>query len=395
MGAASSTHTLRRAALLAEAGACGAASVLVFGFGSALGAGTRSHGALRYLSGWDGHESPSLLALSPSGSSLVVGSPFLMPLARGLPADLAVIDARPADWHRVVGDMGLPGPVATVGFDEMPAALHARLAPLAGGPSLDERAARLRLRKDASEIAAHRAAARLCDDLFARLGPELARRSSAADIQVELEAHARRGGADYCRTWLTIRPQADYCRYWPAETASFPEPGDQVLLGIALTIDGHWGHGIRMGAIGPLAPEHAALHGLVEDMMAAALGALRPGLPLAGVEAAMEQTLRASGMMDAHPGLRRFRNGHGLGHSYEEPILTDAFPQHFDTSGTVTSAASDVTIAPGMLLEIHPNLFIPGVGGAALGEMLLVTEAGIDSLLTFPRSPVDWAWAWA
>lgn len=391
MGAASSTHTLRRAALLAEAGACGAASVLVFGFGSALGAGTRSHGALRYLSGWDGHESPSLLALSPSGSCLVVGSPFLMPLARGLPADLAVIDARPADWHRVVGDMGLPGPVATVGFDEMPAALHARLAPLAGGPSLDERAARLRLRKDAAEIAVHRAAAQLCDDLFARLGPELARRSSAADIQVELEAHARRGGADYCRTWLTIRPQADYCRYWPAETASFPEPGDQVLLGIALTIDGHWGHGIRMGAIGPLAPEHAALHGLVEDMMAAALGALRPGLPLAGVEAAMEQTLRASGMMDAHPGLRRFRNGHGLGHSYEEPILTDAFPQHFDTSSTVTSAASDVTIAPGMLLEIHPNLFIPGVGGAALGEMLLVTEAGIDSLLTFPRSPVDWA----
>lgn len=391
MGAASSTHTLRRAALLAEAGACGAASVLVFGFGSALGAGTRSHGALRYLSGWDGHESPSLLAMSPSGSSLVVGSPFLMPLAGGLPADLAVVDARPADWQRAVQNMGLPGPVATVGFDEMPAALHARFASLADGPSLDARAARLRLCKDAGEIAAHRAAARLCDDLFARLGPELARRSSAADIQVELEAHARRGGADYCRTWLTIRPQADYCRYWPAETASFPEPGDQVLLGIALTIDGHWGHGIRMGAIGPLAPEHAALHGLVEDMMEAALVALRPGLPLAGVEAAMEQTLRASGMMDAHPGLRRFRNGHGLGHSYEEPILTDAFPQHFDTSGTVAAAASDVTIAPGMLLEIHPNLFIPGVGGAALGEMLLVTEAGIDSLLTFPRSPVDWA----
>ncbi|MEP9353002.1 M24 family metallopeptidase [Xanthobacter sp. KR7-65] len=315
----------------------------------------------------------------------------MMPLAGGLPADLTAIDARPADWDWAVRKMGLPGPVATVGFDEMPAALHARLAPLAGGPSLDERAARLRMRKDADEIAAHRVAARLCDELFARLGPELARRSSAADIQVELEAHARRGGADYCRTWLTIRPEADYCRYWPAETQSSPQPGDQVLLGVALTVDGHWGHGIRMGAIGPLRSDHSALHSLVEEMMAAAFEALRPGLPLAGVEAAMEQTLRASGLMDAHPALRRFRNGHGLGHSYEEPMLTDAFPQHFDTSGTVAAAGSDVTIAPGMLLEIHPNLFIPGVGGAALGEMLLVTETGIDSLLTFPRPPVAWA----
>ena len=384
-------HLDRRAALLAEAGAHGAACVLVFGFGSALGAGTRSHGALRYLSGWDGHESLSLLVVSPAGAHLLVGSPFMMPLAGRLAAGLTVIDARPSHWHRVLRDMALSGPVATVGFDEMPAALHARLAPLADGPPLDAAVARLRLRKDAGEIAAHRAAARLCDDLFARLGPALARRSPAADIQVDLEAHARRGGADYCRTWLTIRPQADYCRYWPEETGASPEPGDQVLLGIALTVDGHWGHGIRMGAIGPLKPDHAALHGLTEAMMAAALDALRPGQPLAGVEAAMERTLRASGIMDAHPGLRRFRNGHGLGHSYEEPLLTDVFPQHFDLSGASAATAVDVTIAPGMLLELHPNLFLPGVGGAALGEMLLVTETGTDSLLTFPRSPVAWA----
>lgn len=392
MGAAAhSPHTGRRAALLAEARACGAASILVFGFGSALGAGTKSHGALRYVSGWDGHESPSLLVVAPTGSSLLVGSPFMIPLARRLPADLTVIDARPANWDRAVRELSLPGPVATIGFDEMPAALHARLAPLADGPSLDERAAWLRLRKDAGEIAAHRAAARLCDELFGRLGPELMRRSTASDIQVELEAHARRAGADYCRTWLTIGPQADYCRYWPAETAASPEEGDQVLLGIALTIDGHWGHGIRMGAVGPVRPDHAALHGLVESMMEAALGALRPGHPLAAVEAAMEQRLRESGSLNAHPGARRFRNGHGLGHSYEEPVLTDAFPQHFDTSGTDTAGGSDVIIAPGMLLEIHPNLFIPGIGGAALGEMLLVTEAGVDSLLSFPRSPVAWA----
>ncbi|BCB21568.1 M24 family metallopeptidase [Bosea sp. ANAM02] len=381
----------RRDALLRLARDHGADSAAIFGFGSALGAGSASHGALRFFSGWDGHESLSLLLVTPAGARLLLGSPFMLPLALESRPDLVVEYVPPLDWGTALAAR-LPGAsLATVGFGELPRQVDAALTRdgVAIGLALDEAAARLRLAKDAHAIALHREAAALCDVLFGRLGGELARRLPAWEVQLNLETEARRQGADYCRTWLTVAPAADYPRYWPAEARRVPEPGDQVLFGVALTVDGHWGHGIRMGGIGPQKAEHHELAGHVEAMLEAGLSALRPGLPLGGAEQAMEAVL--AGRVDAQDRrrLRRFRNGHGLGFSYEEPLTTGVFRQHFDP-GAPPAATSDLALAPGMILELHPNLFVPDLGGAALGEMVLVTPAGPECLLHHPRVCQSW-----
>lgn len=381
----------RRNALLHLARDHSAENVAVFGFGSALGAGSASHGALRFFSGWDGHESLSLLLVSTEGARLIVGSPFMLPLARETRPDLTVEYVPPLDWGKALAAR-LPGvPFATVGFGELPRQIDAALTRngVAIGPALDDAAARLRLIKDAHAIALHRDAAALCDLLFGRLGAELAGRRPAREIQLSLETEARRQGADYCRTWLTVAPAADYPRYWPAEARRVPEHGAQVLFGVALTVDGHWGHGIRMGSIGPQKPEHRELAGHAEAMLEAGLAALRPGLPLAGAEQAMEAVLAERVDARDRERLRRFRNGHGLGFSYEEPLTTAIFRQHFDPDAP-PAAASDLMLAPGMLFELHPNLFVPDLGGAALGEMVLVTPDGPQCLLRHPRACQSW-----
>ena len=381
----------RRAALLRLVRDHGADSVAVFGFGSALGAGSASHGALRFFSGWDGHESLSLLLVTQDGAHLLVGGPFMLPLARELRPDLKVEHVPPFAWGGRLAAWAKGASVATVGFGELPRQVDATLtaAGFAAGPSFDEAAARLRLVKDAAAISLHRDAASLCDMLFGRLGAELAQRRPAWEIQLNLETEARRQGADYCRTWLTAAPAADYPRYWPAEARRVPEYGDQVLFGIALTVDGHWGHGIRMGSIGPQKPEHRALAGHVEAMLEAGLAALRPGLPLAAAEQAMEAVLAERIDVRGRQNIRRFRNGHGLGFSYEEPLTTAVFRQHFDP-GAPPAAASDLALASGMLFELHPNLFVPALGGAALGEMVLVTPDGSECLLRHPRACQSW-----
>lgn len=381
----------RRSALLDLARASGAQGVAVFGYGSALGAGTASHGALRFFTGWDGHESLSLLLVTVAESRLLVGSPFMLPLARERLPKLPTAHVQPLDWGKAIAARLNGASIATVGFGELPRQVDAGLRRhgLGDGPPLDDAAARLRLVKDAAAIRLHRDAAALCDELFSRLDGELARRLPAWEIQLNLETEARRRGADYCRTWLTIAPAADYPRYWPAEARQVPERGDQVLFGIAVTVDGHWGHGIRMGSIGPQKSEHRDLAGHVEAMLEAGLAALRPGLPLAGAEQAMEAVL--AGRVDARErsGFRRFRNGHGLGLSYEEPLTTGIFRQHFDPDAP-PAAASDLALAPGMLFELHPNLFLPTLGGAALGEMVLVTPDGPECLLRYPRTCQSW-----
>jgi Xaa-Pro aminopeptidase len=381
----------RRNALLHLARDHGAENVAVFGFGSALGAGSASHGALRFFSGWDGHESLSLLLVSAEGARLIVGSPFMLPLAREARPDLTVEYVPPLDWGRALAARLSGAPFATVGFGELPRQLDAALTRngVAIGPALDEAAARLRLIKDAHAIALHRDAAALCDLLFGRLGAGLRGRRPAWEIQLSLETEARRQGADYCRTWLTTAPAADYPRYWPAEARRVPEHGDQVLFGVALTVDGHWGHGIRMGSIGPQKPDHRGLARHVEAMLEAGLAAMRPGLPLTGAEQAMEAVLAERVDARDRQRLRRFRNGHGLGFSYEEPLTTAIFRQHFDPDAP-PAAASDLTLAPGMLFELHPNLFVPDLGGAALGEMVLVTPDGPQCLLCHSRACQSW-----
>lgn len=382
----------RRDALFALARQRALGAVVVFGHGSALGAGTASHGALRFLSGWDSRESPSLLVITPDRTHLLVGSPFMLPLARQLRRDLVIHDVRPDGWGAVLATLLPSGEaVGTIGFAEMPLRIHDAMVGVRPGrdPSLDLELSRLRLLKDEVQLRRHRAAAALCDELFAALGKELSNRRPAWQIQLDLETQARRNGAEYCRTWLTIAPEADYCRYWREETERIPEPGDQVLLGVALTLDGHWGHGIRMGSIGPQKPEHAALAAQVEAMLVAGMAALRPGLPLAGVEAAMEARLRDGALLAAHPDMVRFRGGHGLGFSYEEPLLTEAFRQHFDRAAP-PATDHGIELAGGMLFELHPNIFLPGLGGAALGEMVLVTPEGPECLLRFPRACAVW-----
>ena len=41
-------------------------------------------------------------------------------------------------------------------------------------------------------------------------------------------------------------------------------------------------------------------------------------------------------------------------------------------------------------MEIHPNVFVEGVAGAMVGDMVPVTENGCEILNEFPRDLISW-----
>jgi Xaa-Pro aminopeptidase len=120
-------------------------------------------------------------------------------------------------------------------------------------------------------------------------------------------------------------------------------------------------------------------------MHAAALDKLRPGEDLCEANAAMIQVLRRY-YRDGEA--RTSRLAHGLGYSYEDPVVTLAFPNPWDVKPGCKP--DPVEIRPGMLMELHPNLFVPDVAGAMIGDMVLVTETGHEILTEFPRGLIDW-----
>jgi Xaa-Pro dipeptidase len=194
------------------------------------------------------------------------------------------------------------------------------------------------------------------------------------EIQAELDCFARASGAETCRTWLTVGPVPDRCRFTPYENQNVPREGDQVLLGIMVLLHGHWGHAIRTGAIGRPTPAAERLFADVEGLHAAMFAALRPGVDL--------RVVGNAGVLPAADGLFQFRSGHALGHSYEDPTGTPEFPQPYEG---LPSPAQFATAQPGMLFELHPNLFIANEGAASIGDMVLVTGDEPEYLTNHPR----------
>ncbi|MDX5402072.1 MAG: M24 family metallopeptidase [Rhodobacterales bacterium] len=379
-------HSRRRADLLRRLGG----PVAVFGMGGALGAGSKSHGALRYLTGWDGHESAALLVLTPQRSRLILSSPFMVPVALEMVPELAPVHGPATAWPDLLQEVLPVGQIGLVGMDELPTGIAQSLGPMIR----DDRVAQhhldqMRLIKEPAALAMHREGAAICDAMFAHLPTVLRPGRPVVEAQRALEALALSRGADHCRTWLTVRSEADRPRYWPEENLAPVSAGDQVLLGIALTVDGHWAHGIRMGAVGEVRPEHARLMELVAGCLHAGLAKARRGVAVSDLAGAMERAFVAGTRDMDLSGAQRFRFGHGLGLSYEDPILTDAFVQTFGTTRPSRPAeTAGGKLAPGMVLELHPNLFLPGLGGAALGEMVIITDSGPECALRTPLAPI-------
>lgn len=357
----------------------GLQALVVFGHGSALAMATRSHGNLRYLLDWDAEYAQSAMVLPAQGApSLVVANVFSVMRAR---EQAWISDVRfgkgPGLAKEVIGLLPAGASrVGIVGREEIPLAVWDELvnAGASGWIDCSPELARRRATKDAIEIAYHREAGRICDEIFERLGPALHTGKAVFQIQAELEHHARSRGCELCKTWLTVAPVPDRCRYSRDENYNVPREGDQVLLGIMLILHGHWGHAIRTGAIGRSTPDAERIFAQVAAMHAAMFDSLRPNAEISAVGNA--------GVVPAEEGVFQFRSGHALGHSYEDPAGTSDFPQPYEGA---RAAGKPALAQAGMLFELHPNLFIENVGAASIGDMVLVTEQGAEYLTTFPR----------
>lgn len=373
-------------------------ALVVYAQGSALGSQSKMHGYLRYLCNFDGHNTPAMLILRPGHEPVLLTGiiPFLMKVQTG--EMLWFKDVRnvkpPLFGEEVVSILAPHGAgrlrVGYVGYNETPAPVWKSLEkglPNAEwvdfAPFLD----RYRVQKGHLELAFQRRTAEICDAIFQTVAREVRSGKKGYQLQAAMEHTARYEGCEYCITWLTVAPRADYPRFYKEECVRVPQEGDQVIPGIYLTYDGHWGHAIRTGTVGKPTDDHRRMYDIAREMQEAGLSCLRPGNDLYEVSAAMSRVLH-SYYKDGD--VSYSRAGHGLGYSYEDPVVSLAFPQPWDIKGPPKEKPKAIELKPGMLMEIHPNLFVPGVGGAMIGDVVAVTETGYEILTEYPRDLISW-----
>ena len=379
-------HAQRGNSLLTAAGLD---EVLVFGAPRVMGTGTQAFPNFYHLLGVDTGNAIALGHLRRGGSTRVFSPNFFLidDLEAGPPTEIGFIWA---PWHEfgetIAHAIGSGGPIGLLGATEMPMRMWAAITAqidAARFVDLDALSARLRILPDAVQMRDHASAAVIVDALFDRL-PAMARNGEPTwMLQRRLEAEAMLRGADQCVCWMTTAPAADYYRTAKTVALRVPEDGDQLLLGVMLTVNGAWGHGIRTYHLGPPRAALLALHQGIAEVQREVVALLRPGARLTTANDAIEALYRK-----VFPGVvetgRRFRTVHGLGFSYEEPASSPMFRQPFERPQASETASAET--AAGMLFEVHPNLFLPEVGGVAIGDMLMIAEGENEYLTRYPRS---------
>jgi Xaa-Pro aminopeptidase/Xaa-Pro dipeptidase len=146
---------------------------------------------------------------------------------------------------------------------------------------------------------------------------------------------------------------------------------DLVVLDFGGVLDGYCCDLTRTVAVGAVGPEAIRVYAAVRDAQAAAIQAVRPGIPASDVDGAARAVLEAHGLGD--------RFGHGTGHGlglevHEDPRVSRPQP---DLPAAVLQA--------GMVFTIEPGAYLPGWGGVRIEDDVVVTEHGCEVLTTVTR----------
>ncbi|MCY3575568.1 MAG: aminopeptidase P family protein [Chloroflexi bacterium] len=123
----------------------------------------------------------------------------------------------------------------------------------------------------------------------------------------------------------------------------------------------------RTFCAGEPTPEMRAMFEAVLGANRAARQFAKPGVSCEAVDRAAREVIEAAGLGEYFI----HRLGHGLGLSVHElPNIV---------------AGNQQAIEPGMVFTIEPGVYIPGIGGIRIEDNVVVTEAGIDALTSYPR----------
>jgi Xaa-Pro aminopeptidase len=225
----------------------------------------------------------------------------------------------------------------------------------------------LRLRKDAGELEAIRAAARLADAALEEVLERGLAGRTERDVALDLEFTMRRMGAQAPSfpPIVAAGPHGALPHAEPRDVAI--EPDVLCVVDWGAQLDGYASDCTRTFATGEVDPRDAEVYELVRRAQEEALAAVRPGPTGREVDAVARQIIEAAGHGEHF--------GHGLGHGvglevHEAPRLT---------------RQSEDRLAAGQVVTVEPGVYVPGATGVRIEDLVAVTEDGYEVLSSLPK----------
>lgn len=225
----------------------------------------------------------------------------------------------------------------------------------------------LRAVKEPAELDALRAAAAISDGAFEALAQERFTGRTERELAWAMDRllHDLGGEGPAFETIVAAGANGSRPHAIPGDRPI--EAGTLVTIDAGTTVGGYRSDCTRTFATGDLPDELARIYDVCLAAQEAGVAAVRPGVTGVEGDAAARRVIEAAGY--------GARFGHGLGHGvglavHEAPSLR---PESTDT----LEAGNTVTVEPG--------IYLPGVGGVRIEDLVAVTEDGCERLTRFTK----------
>ncbi len=227
---------------------------------------------------------------------------------------------------------------------------------------------RLRAVKEPAEIETVREAARISDLMFAALAEERFTGRTERELAWRVrELFHEHGSSELAFDTIVAAAENGASPHADVRDVEIPA-GTLVTVDAGCRVDGYASDCTRTFATGDLPDELARAYEVCLEAQLAGLEAFAPGAGGREVDAAARDVITAAGWGEQF--------GHGLGHGiglevHEAPAVR---------------AESIDTLEPGNVVSCEPGIYIPGLGGVRIEDMVLVTDDGRERLTTHDKS---------
>jgi len=231
----------------------------------------------------------------------------------------------------------------------------------------------LRMVKDADEIALLRLAARAADRVVAQIAAGRLVGRTEADVAREVRERLVAEGHDDAHFAIVgSGPNSASPHHEASERVI--EAGEPIVLDIGGTVGGYGSDITRTlwvtGGDPAAGPDERFRHlfAVLQGALEAATRAARPGVACAAIDGAARAPIESEGYGEAF----FHRTGHGIGlEGHEDPYLV---------------AGNDLPLQPGMAFSVEPGIYLPGVYGARIEDIVVCGEDGPVVLNEAPRA---------
>ena len=260
-----------------------------------------------------------------------------------------------------------------VGFEADAATYAAYQALEAGGLELVPRRGvveALRAVKDEDELALIRRAAEITSEAFARLAEEPFVGRTEKDVAWRLDSLYHELGADGPAFPTIVAAGANGATpHAHAGDNVIPE-GTTVVIDSAAALDGYVSDCTRTFATGELSDDLARAYDVTKRAQQAGLDAVRPSVGGREADSAARDIIEEAGWGGEF--------GHGLGHGLG--MLVHEAPR--------LSQESEDTLEAGNVVTVEPGIYLPGLAGIRIEDLVIVRDDGPEILTTFTKDLV-------